>query len=199
MPNPKPPALPIALRLALSLPALALLAACNMPPDQRQTSSAVVDPYVSAPGGGAVYRGNVNRAGSHLPGTPAPQLDPGPQTAAIAQAPVHAVAFARDSASLTPQSREQLAAQAQQLLADPGASALIEGHADEDGTRDYNLALGARRANAVREYLALRGVEQSRIRTISYGKERPLEACTTEACRDLNRRAVTTITPGVGV
>ena len=74
--------------------------------------------------------------------------------------------------------------------------AIIEGHADEQGTREYNLALGARRANAAREYLISQGVPESRLRTISYGKERPIEICSEEACYAKNRRAVTIISAG---
>ena len=73
---------------------------------------------------------------------------------------------------------------------------MIEGHADEKGTREYNLALGARRANAVREYLISKGVASSRIRTVSYGKERPLAVCSEESCYAQNRRAVTIISIG---
>ena len=74
--------------------------------------------------------------------------------------------------------------------------AIIEGHADEQGTREYNLALGARRANAVREYLISKGVASGRIRTVSYGKERPIAVCSDESCYSQNRRAVTVISIG---
>jgi len=69
----------------------------------------------------------------------------------------------------------------------------IEGHADERGTREYNIALGARRAQAVREYLAARGIDPQRMRTISYGKERPVAVCNDISCWSQNRRAVTVI------
>ncbi|MEM6576935.1 MAG: OmpA family protein, partial [Pseudomonadota bacterium] len=64
---------------------------------------------------------------------------------------------------------------------------------DEQGTREYNLALGARRANAVQEYLVTQGVDPNRMRVVSYGKERPIEICSNEACYAKNRRAVTVI------
>ncbi len=83
--------------------------------------------------------------------------------------------------------------QAQWLMTNSDYLAIIEGHADEQGTREYNLALGARRANAVREYLISRGVPASRLQTISYGKERPIAVCSDEACYSQNRRAVTVI------
>ena len=75
--------------------------------------------------------------------------------------------------------------------------AVIEGHADEQGTREYNLALGARRANAAREYLISRGIAASRLRVVSYGKERPIEVCSSEACYAKNRRAVTVLAGGL--
>ena len=76
-------------------------------------------------------------------------------------------------------------------------SITIEGHADEQGTRQYNLALGARRANSVQEYLVSRGVPTSRIKVVSYGKERPIEICSNEACYTKNRRAVTVLAAGL--
>ena len=69
----------------------------------------------------------------------------------------------------------------------------VEGHADERGTREYNIALGARRAQTVREYLASRGVSAQRMRTISYGKERPVALCNDISCWSQNRRAVTVL------
>ena len=69
----------------------------------------------------------------------------------------------------------------------------IEGHADERGTREYNLALGARRANAVRDFLISQGVNASRLQTISFGKERPVELCSNENCYSENRRAVSVV------
>ena len=70
---------------------------------------------------------------------------------------------------------------------------VIEGHADERGTREYNLALGARRANSAREFLVSRGIESSRIQTVSFGKERPVELCSNENCYSENRRAVSVV------
>ena len=103
------------------------------------------------------------------------------------------VFFAVDTATLTPEGRATLDGQAQWLASNSDYLAIIEGHADEQGTREYNLALGARRANTVREYLVSRGVNSARLRTISYGKERPVEVCADEACYSKNRRAVTII------
>lgn len=106
------------------------------------------------------------------------------------------VLFVVDSSELTAAGRATLDGQAGWLLQNTDYLAVVEGHADEQGTRDYNLALGARRANAVREYLASKGIAASRLRTVSYGKERPIEVCSNEACYAKNRRAVTIISAG---
>jgi peptidoglycan-associated lipoprotein len=103
------------------------------------------------------------------------------------------VFFESDSSELTPQSTSTLEKQAQWLRAYPQYAFLIEGHADERGTREYNIALGARRAQAVRDYLASRGVQTQRMRTISYGKERPVAICNDISCWSQNRRSVTVL------
>ncbi|MEJ6391531.1 peptidoglycan-associated lipoprotein Pal [Gymnodinialimonas sp. 2307UL20-7] len=108
------------------------------------------------------------------------------------------VLFAVDQSTLSPEAQTILNGQADWLMSNPEFTALIEGHADEQGTREYNLALGARRAAAVQEYLISRGVPGTRLRTISYGKERPIEICSTEACYSQNRRSVTVISAGLG-
>ena len=89
-----------------------------------------------------------------------------------------------------------LRGQAQWLLSNSEYLAVIEGHADEQGTRQHNVALGARRANAVREFLTSQGVPLSRLQTISYGKERPIAVCSDESCYSQNRRSVTVISIG---
>lgn len=106
------------------------------------------------------------------------------------------VLFVVDSSTLTPAGQATLDGQARWLQSNSDYLAIVEGHADEQGTREYNLALGARRANAVREYLVSKGVSANRLRTISYGKERPIEVCANEACYSKNRRAVTIISVG---
>ena len=103
------------------------------------------------------------------------------------------VFFDTDSTELTMQSRATLDKQAQWLATYNRYAFLIEGHADERGTREYNVALGAKRAEAVRAYLASRGIEPSRMRTISYGKERPVAVCDDISCWSQNRRAVTVL------
>ncbi|MCP5000967.1 MAG: peptidoglycan-associated lipoprotein Pal [Hyphomicrobiales bacterium] len=105
--------------------------------------------------------------------------------------------FDTDSAAIRPASATTLDRQAQWLAKYSRESIRIEGHADERGTREYNLALGARRAAATRSYLISKGVSASRIKTISYGKERPVAVCDDISCWSQNRRAVTVVS-GVG-
>ena len=108
------------------------------------------------------------------------------------------VLFAVDQSTLDDAARATLAGQARWLAANPEYSAVVEGHADEQGTREYNLALGARRANAAQEFLLSQGVAAGRVTTVSYGKERPVEICSDEACYTRNRRAVTVLSAGAG-
>lgn len=103
------------------------------------------------------------------------------------------VFFTVDSSSVSPEGMATLRQQAVWLNQNPQFQILLEGHADERGTREYNVALGARRANAVQQYLVQQGVRADRIRTVSYGKERPVEACAEQRCWDINRRAVTVV------
>ncbi len=92
--------------------------------------------------------------------------------------------------------RSLLQRQAAWLSKYPAVRVTIEGNCDERGTREYNLALGARRANAVKEYLVSLGVSAARVETVSYGKERPMCSESTEDCWSQNRRGVTTVTAG---
>ncbi|HEY2135027.1 MAG TPA: peptidoglycan-associated lipoprotein Pal [Xanthobacteraceae bacterium] len=103
------------------------------------------------------------------------------------------VFFETDQTDLTPQARATLDKQAQWLAQYNRYTFTIEGHADERGTREYNIALGAKRAQTVREYLVSRGIEAQRMRTISYGKERPVAVCNDISCWSQNRRAVTVL------
>ena len=103
------------------------------------------------------------------------------------------VFFETDQTDLTPQARATLDKQAQWLAQYNRYTFTIEGHADERGTREYNIALGARRSQTVREYLISRGIEAQRMRTISYGKERPVAVCNDISCWSQNRRAVTVL------
>ena len=103
------------------------------------------------------------------------------------------VFFETDSSELTDQARGTLDKQAQWLNNYNRYAFTVEGHADERGTRKYNIALGARRAETVRQYLVSRGVSAQRMRTISYGKERPVAVCDDISCWSQNRRAVTVL------
>jgi peptidoglycan-associated lipoprotein len=103
------------------------------------------------------------------------------------------VFFATDSSTLDGIAQDVLTRQAQWLSQNPQTTVTIEGHADERGTREYNLALGARRAQAARDFLAARGVAPNRMRTVSYGKERPVALGSDEASWAQNRRAVTVV------
>jgi len=106
------------------------------------------------------------------------------------------VHFEYDKYTVTSEDRDVLQRQAAWLQKYPQVRVTVEGHCDERGTREYNLALGARRANAVKEYLVNLGVSSARVGTISYGKERPICTESNESCWSQNRRGVTTITSG---
>jgi peptidoglycan-associated lipoprotein len=101
------------------------------------------------------------------------------------------VYFTVNSATLTAQAQTTLRSQAQWLSKYPQYGVTLEGHADERGTREYNIALGARRATAVRTFLSGLGVNPARLQTISFGKERPVAVCNDISCWSQNRRAVT--------
>ncbi|HEY0214054.1 MAG TPA: peptidoglycan-associated lipoprotein Pal [Paenirhodobacter sp.] len=174
-----------AIKAALGLAVLGL-AACNNP---NKYGDGVVDPGGAygngtyGAGAGGVSQGNIND----------------PNSPAYFNGKVgDMVHFLVDQSTLSGQATQILAGQAQWLNSHPQYSAIIEGHADEQGTREYNLALGARRASAVQEYLISQGVAGNRLRTVSYGKERPLETCAAESCFAQNRRAVTVISLGAG-
>lgn len=165
-------------KAALGLAILAL-AACNNPAKK----GGVNDPGGAYGDAGGVSQGSIND----------------PNSPAYFSAKVgDTVNFLIDQSTLSDQARATLSGQAQWLASHQNYAAIIEGHADEQGTREYNLALGARRASAVQEYLISQGVSASRLRTVSYGKERPLAVCSTEECYFKNRRAVTVISVGAG-
>jgi peptidoglycan-associated lipoprotein len=106
------------------------------------------------------------------------------------------VHFALDQYNIEEGDKAILGRQAAWLQKFPSVRVTIEGHADERGTREYNLALGARRANAVKEYLVSQGVSTARVETVSYGKERPLCTESSEGCWAQNRRGTTIVTGG---
>jgi peptidoglycan-associated lipoprotein len=101
-----------------------------------------------------------------------------------------------DQSTLTPEGQETLRRQATWLKQYSDVMIQVEGHADERGTREYNIALSARRATTTRQFLISQGIEASRISSIAYGKERPAALCDAEQCYSQNRRTVTVITSG---
>ena len=108
------------------------------------------------------------------------------------------VFFDTDQTSLSSTAKATLRRQAAWLKTYPRIRVRIEGHADERGTREYNIALGARRASTTRAFLASLGVAASRMKVISFGKERPVATCDNISCWSQNRRAVTVVTSGAG-
>jgi|TARA_B100001146_G_scaffold224558_1_gene242918 peptidoglycan-associated lipoprotein len=165
---------------AASAACLLLLGACTQPAPTPQQQ--VYDPYANN-GAGAQYQGQLSG------GTLGAEA-----TADYFRTSVgDTVLFPAEQTTLTSDARATLSRQAQWLNRNTNFSAVVQGHAEETGTREYNLALGARRASAVQEYLIAQGVEAGRIRTVSFGKERPLAVCSDEACYAKNRRAVTVV------
>ena len=108
------------------------------------------------------------------------------------------VFFAVDQTTLSADAINALNAQIAWLQQNPTTPILIEGHADERGTGEYNMALGSSRASAVRNYMVSQGIPDSRISIITYGRERPVATCDDESCWSVNRRAVTVVTGGAG-
>lgn len=162
----------------LASAAIAMLAACEAAPQNEADSTA--GGYTD---GGYVADGPNNASGSIAAGT---------------QADLEATAgdrvyFGYDSSVLTAEAQSTLAMQAQWLKNNPGVKAVVEGHCDERGTREYNLALGERRASAARDFLVSQGIASNRLSTISYGKERPAVLGHDASSWAQNRRAVTVV------
>lgn len=118
---------------------------------------------------------------------------PGSQAAMVAAAGTDTIFFATDKSDIDAEDQQVLAAQAKWLLANPNVRASIEGHADERGTREYNQALGERRANAAKNYLVAQGVPEARLLVVSWGKERPVAPGSNEQAWAQNRRSVTVV------
>lgn len=167
--------LPIQLKAALLLVATLAIAGCTSPSrfDNDNTTSL---------GGAGVSDGSASDPTSAL---------------YFQQSVGDRVLFNVDQSTLDSTAQAILDGQAQWLAQNTDYNAIIEGHADEQGTREYNLALGARRADAAREYLLSKGVSAARLRVVSYGKERPIEICSEESCYSLNRRSVTILSTGL--
>ena len=126
-------------------------------------------------------------------GTDPNAVVPGSQQDFIANVASDRIFFGFDQYNVDGEDMATLQSQAQWLQRNPAVRVTIEGHADERGTRDYNIALGERRANAAKNYLASLGIDPSRMNVISYGKERPAELGSNEEAWAKNRRAVTVV------
>ena len=124
--------------------------------------------------------------GGRGPATPGSQKD-------FSQNVGDLVYFSTDQTDLTPEAQQTLSNQARWLQQYSQYSITIEGHADERGTREYNIGLGSKRSESVRAFLSRNGVSAARIRTISYGKERPVAVCNDISCWSQNRRAQTVL------
>ena len=160
------------MKLLGALAAAALLSACA----SEDTSGAATGAGAAA-GSGGLAAGSVR---------------PGSQEDLVANVGDR-VFFETDSTDLTSTATATLDKQAGWLQRYPRYTFVVEGHADERGTREYNYSLGARRGQTVRDYLASRGIAANRMRTISYGKERPVAVCNDISCWSQNRRAVTVL------
>jgi peptidoglycan-associated lipoprotein len=165
----------IAVALALSAGCARPRPADQLPPEPPTNATAETDGLGSQDG---------NVTGAAVPGSRADFLQ---------SVPADRVFFDFDSYALDDRDRATLDAQAAWLTRNSGVHVTIEGHADERGTREYNLALGDRRANAARDYLESRGIASTRMQTLSWGKERPANPGTSEEAYAENRRAVTVV------
>ncbi|MEE2997042.1 MAG: peptidoglycan-associated lipoprotein Pal [Pseudomonadota bacterium] len=176
------------MRLSYILCALAglALAACESSPEVKSLASGDGSSNAgAAPAGtgGPVTSGTVSRQVMQPPGS-------------VEDFVVNVgdrVMFAVDQFDLSPDARTTIENQVVWLKRYPGVTITVEGHADERGTREYNLALGERRANSVRDYMIALGVDPNRLKTISYGKERPVDPASSEDAWARNRRAVAVV------
>ena len=159
------------LRLAMAAGLVLSVAACDKTPKP--------DELGKGPGGNGYANGKV-------PATPGSARD-------FSQNVGDLVYFSSDATDLSPEAQQTLSSQARWLQQYAQYTITIEGHADERGTREYNIGLGAKRAESVKAFLARNGVNASRIRTISYGKERPVAVCNDISCWSQNRRAQTVL------
>lgn len=169
-------------RFAALFGALLMLAACSGPPPAPAP--------IAGPGG---FGGPGGPGGIGGPGTVSrSEFGPGSQQDLAATAGDR-VFFAFDSSEISPESQQILQRQAEWLRRYPNVTVTVAGHCDERGTREYNLALGERRANAAKNVLVAAGISPNRIQTISYGKERPVVPGSTEEAYAQNRVAVTQV------
>jgi peptidoglycan-associated lipoprotein len=168
--------------------------------DQRRQTMTRMKPLLLVAGAAMALSACAKKAPEQLPPPPMdrPQTSeaptgpvPGSQADFVASVMSDTVHFETDKSDLSQQDQDILRSQAQWLMKYPDKRVTIEGHCDERGTREYNLALGDRRATAARNFLVSLGIDASRMSTISYGKERPVALGSDEAAWAQNRRAVT--------
>jgi len=165
-------------RLVAAFSGLLLLTACGTSQETQPTTSTGAG--MTAP---SQSRGTSTAVGQYRPGS----------QEELAQTIGDRLFFGTDQHNLDSEGRARAEAWAGWLRKYPNVSATIEGHADERGTREYNLALGERRANSIRDYLSAQGIPSGRLRTISYGKERPAVLGSSEQAWSQNRRGVLTV------
>jgi peptidoglycan-associated lipoprotein len=179
------------LLLSLSLLSFAILTACGTPATPPEPKWTVENPNAST--GAQASAQKSLTAGKQDSGSSLDALQSGqPATSG----PLKDVYFAFDRYDLSPEARATLKANAEWLKTNPAARAQIEGHCDERGTNEYNMALGAKRAQAAMDYLTTLGIAKDRLSTISYGEEVPVCKEQTEECWAKNRRDRFVVTPG---
>jgi peptidoglycan-associated lipoprotein len=172
------------------------IAACSSPKKTPPPVTATPPTSSQPPSSQPVPQGQPPRSQPLPPPSSNQGPVPGSVQDFVATAGGDRVFFDYDSFAIRPDAAPILDAQSAWLARYPQVSIRIEGNADERGTREYNFALGARRANSVRDYLVRRGVAASRIETVSYGKERPIDGGSDEAAFARNRNAHTALTGG---
>lgn len=175
--------IPMRLKLITMFAAAALVAACSTAPEQSAGAGGT---------GGAAGATTGGAASGQASTPPATQVVPGSQQDLVANVGDR-VFFDYDQFTLKPEARRTLDRQAEWMGRYPNVRLSIEGHADERGTREYNLALAERRAKSVKDYLVSKGVNASRLASISYGKERPVALGSNELAWSQNRRGVSVV------
>lgn len=176
--------------------ALMFLVACSKPIVSSGPSTSYESEAQRLGAGGAEGAGSSGTISEESLGSPGAGASLAPEQAAEARKAFENedIYFDYDSALLTPQAQEILREKARYMKENPGTNVIIEGHCDERGTNEYNLALGEQRAKMAQEFLVALGVSAARIKTVSYGEERPLDRSNTEQAWAKNRRAHFVIT-----
>lgn len=180
-------------RISILILAVFALGACSKEAPEAAPAPTATAP---APDGDAAARARADSIAAYEAARDREARERAAEMARIRESLTAMVHFEYDSEQLTPEMEDRLRAKAAILRANPGVRLRIEGHADERGSTEYNLALGQRRAEAVKTFLAGYGISPERLTTISYGKERPLVDRSTEAAWAQNRRAEFLITAG---